>query len=143
MLTSAFSDVDECSESSGPCMHLCTNTPGSFRCLCQNGFKSLGNGSCDAQGNLSALLVISTKKFVNTKILLSFFQGTTTKILTTRKGLIGLVNVKTRVYEPLLSSESNPIALTYDIRRNLIYWASNNGNIYKAYNRKSTIIYSG
>nr|XP_055065094.1 low-density lipoprotein receptor-related protein 2 isoform X1 [Misgurnus anguillicaudatus] len=111
-------DVDECSESFGPCMHLCTNTPGSFRCLCQNGFKSLGNGSCDA-------------------------QETTTKILTTRKGLIGLVNVKTRVYEPLLLSESNPIALTYDIQRNLIYWASNNGNIYKAYNRKSTILYSG
>lgn len=65
------------------------------------------------------------------------------KILTTRKGLIGLVNVKTRVYEPLFTSESDPVAMTYDIQRNFIYWADQNGNIYKAYNRKSTILYSG
>lgn len=45
-------DVNECAQSFGPCMHLCTNTPGSFRCLCQNGFKPLANGSCEAQGNL-------------------------------------------------------------------------------------------
>ncbi|XP_051767056.1 low-density lipoprotein receptor-related protein 2 isoform X3 [Ctenopharyngodon idella] len=111
-------DVNECDQSFGPCMHLCTNTPGSFRCLCQNGFKSLGNGSCEAQGPMM-------------------------KILTTRKGLIGLVNVKTRVYEPLLTSESDPIAMTYDIRRNFIYWADQNGNIFKAYNRKSMILYTG
>uniref|UniRef100_A0A672L2F6 Low-density lipoprotein receptor-like n=1 Tax=Sinocyclocheilus grahami TaxID=75366 RepID=A0A672L2F6_SINGR len=111
-------DVNECAQSFGPCMHLCTNTPGSFRCLCQNGFKPLGNGSCEA-------------------------QGAVTKILTTRKGLIGLVNVKTRVYEPLLASESDPIAMTYNIQRSLIYWADKDGNIYQALNRKSTILYSG
>ncbi|KAI7789745.1 putative low-density lipoprotein receptor-related protein 2 [Triplophysa rosa] len=111
-------DVDECSQSFGPCMHLCTNTPGSFRCLCQNGFKSLGNGSCEA-------------------------QGFPVKILTFGKRLIGLVNVKTRVFEPLLSIESYPIALTYDIQKNLIFWADNHGNIYKAYNHKSMVLYSG
>ncbi|XP_048030956.1 low-density lipoprotein receptor-related protein 2 isoform X1 [Megalobrama amblycephala] len=111
-------DINECDQSFGPCMHLCTNTPGSFRCLCQNGFRSLGNGSCEAQGAMI-------------------------KILTIRKGLIGLVNVKTRVYEPLLTSESDPVAMTYDIRRNFIYWADQNGNIFKAYNRKSTILYTG
>ncbi|XP_016097815.1 low-density lipoprotein receptor-related protein 1B-like [Sinocyclocheilus grahami] len=111
-------DVNECAQSFGPCMHLCTNTPGSFRCLYQNGFKPLGNGSCEA-------------------------QGAVTKILTTRKGLIGLVNVKTRVYEPLFASESDPIAMTYNIQRSLIYWADKDGNIYQALNRKSTILYSG
>lgn len=65
------------------------------------------------------------------------------KILTFRKQLIGLVNVKTRVFEPLLSSDSDPIALTYDIQRNLIYWADNHGDIYKAYNHKSMVLYSG
>ncbi|XP_016314366.1 low-density lipoprotein receptor-related protein 2 isoform X1 [Sinocyclocheilus anshuiensis] len=111
-------DVNECAQSFGPCMHLCTNTPGSFQCLCQNGFKLLGNGSCEA-------------------------QGAVTKILTTRKGLIGLVNVKTRVYEPLFASESDPIAMTYNIQRSLIYWADKDGNIYQALNRKGTILYSG
>ncbi|XP_042588115.1 low-density lipoprotein receptor-related protein 2 isoform X5 [Cyprinus carpio] len=111
-------DVNECAQSFGPCMHLCTNTPGSFRCLCQNGFKPLANGSCEA-------------------------QGAVTKILTTRKGLIGFVNVKTRVYEPLFAIESEPVAMTYDIQRNFIYWADKDGNIYQALNRKSTILYSG
>ncbi|XP_052464689.1 low-density lipoprotein receptor-related protein 2 isoform X6 [Carassius gibelio] len=111
-------DVNECAQSFGPCMHLCTNTPGSFRCLCQNGFKALDNGSCEA-------------------------QGVVTKILTSRKGLIGLVNVKTRVYEPLFKSESDPIAMTYDIQRNFIYWADKDGNIYKAFKRRSAILYSG
>ncbi|XP_050977886.1 low-density lipoprotein receptor-related protein 2 isoform X9 [Labeo rohita] len=111
-------DVNECAQTFGPCVHLCTNTPGSFRCLCQNGFKPLGNGSCEA-------------------------QGAVTKILTTRKGLIGLVNVKTRVFEPLLMSESDPITMTYDIQRNFIFWADKDGNIYKAFNRKSVILYSG
>ncbi|XP_059395614.1 low-density lipoprotein receptor-related protein 2 isoform X3 [Carassius carassius] len=111
-------DVNECAQSFGPCMHLCTNTPGSFRCLCQNGFKALGNGSCEPQGAM-------------------------TKILTSRKGLIGLVNVKTRVYEALFAIESEPIAMTYDIQRNFIYWADKDGNIYQALNRKSTILYKG
>lgn len=79
----------------------------------------------------------------NTNNVKFFFQGPMMKILTTRKGLIGLVNVKTRVYEPLLTSESDPIAMTYDIRRNFIYWADQNGNIFKAYNRKSMILYTG
>ncbi|XP_059400694.1 low-density lipoprotein receptor-related protein 2-like [Carassius carassius] len=111
-------DVNECAQSFGPCMHLCTNTPGSFQCLCQNGFKALDNGSCEA-------------------------QGVVTKILTSRKGLIGLVNVKTRVYEPLFTSGSDPVAMTYDIQRNFIYWADKDGNIYKAFKRRSTILYSG
>jgi len=65
------------------------------------------------------------------------------KILTIREGFIGLVNGKTRVFEPLFTSENETVAITYDIQRNFIYWADQNGNIYKAYNRKSTILYSG
>jgi len=65
------------------------------------------------------------------------------KILTIREGLIGLVNVKTRVFEPLFASENETVAITYDIQRNFIYWADQNGNIYKAYNRRSTFLYSG
>ncbi|XP_073770596.1 uncharacterized protein si:dkey-88l16.3 isoform X2 [Danio rerio] len=111
-------DVNECAQSVSPCMHLCSNTPGSYRCQCANGFKPLGNGSCEAQGPVM-------------------------KILTTRKGLVGLVNVKTRVFEPLFTTETEPVAMTSDIQRNLIYWADGNGGIFKTYNRKSTVLYSG
>lgn len=86
------------------------------------------------------LLISSIHKIGNLKL---FLQGAVMKILTTRKGLIGFVNVKTRVYEPLFASESDPIAMTYDIQRNFIYWADKDGNIYKALNRKSMILYSG
>lgn len=87
--------------------------------------------------------VTKKKKCIHNTDVKLFFQGAMIKILTIRKGLIGLVNVKTRVYEPLLTSESDPVAMTYDIRRNFIYWADQNGNIFKAYNRKSTILYTG
>ncbi len=86
------------------------------------------------------LLISSIHKTSNIKL---FLQGAVTKILTTRKGLIGFVNVKTRIYEPLFASESEPITMTYDIQRNVIYWADKDGNIYKALNRNSTILYSG
>lgn len=86
------------------------------------------------------LLMSSIHKTSNIQL---FLQGAVTKILTTRKGLIGFVNVKTKVYEPLFASESDPITMTYDIQRNLIYWADKDGNIYKALNRNSTILYSG
>ncbi|XP_030621020.1 hemicentin-1 [Chanos chanos] len=40
-------DIDECSQTPGPCAHQCRNVPGSFRCLCPPGTVLLGDGrSC-------------------------------------------------------------------------------------------------
>ncbi|TRZ00822.1 hypothetical protein DNTS_026704 [Danionella cerebrum] len=114
----ACEDVNECAQPFGPCIQLCSNTPGSYRCLCQNGFKMLSNDSCEA-------------------------PGPEVKLLTIRNGLVGLVNVRTRLYEPVFTSETELVAMSSDVQRNVIYWAGVNGNIYKASNRKSTVIYSG
>jgi len=39
-------DVDECKEDPSPCGTACTNLPGSYRCDCDEGFESNGNGTC-------------------------------------------------------------------------------------------------
>ena len=35
---SIFSDIDECTEGTHSCNHTCTNSPGSYRCGCMQGF---------------------------------------------------------------------------------------------------------
>ncbi|KAA0703658.1 putative vitellogenin receptor [Triplophysa tibetana] len=106
-----------CRNANGGCSHTCVDQTWGALCNCPSGMTLSANGfDC---------------------------IGFPVKILTFRRSLIGLVNVKTRVFEPLLSIESDPIALTYDIQRNFIYWADNHGNIYKAYNHKSMVLYSG
>lgn len=44
--TSLPADVDECKRSFSPCLHLCTNTVGSFYCHCREGFRLDGNVTC-------------------------------------------------------------------------------------------------
>ena len=34
-----FTDIDECAVQRGGCSHECRNTPGSFQCICNRGYK--------------------------------------------------------------------------------------------------------
>ena len=36
--SSFFADADECYGGSGPCLHYCTNLPGTFACSCREGY---------------------------------------------------------------------------------------------------------
>lgn len=47
---SNFPDIDECQQE-GFCSHECTNTAGSYKCSCKNGYE-LVNRTCKAKGNL-------------------------------------------------------------------------------------------
>ena len=39
-----FSDVNECQSNVGGCEHICTNTDGSFECLCNSGYSLSSDG---------------------------------------------------------------------------------------------------
>ncbi|KAL2087738.1 hypothetical protein ACEWY4_016566 [Coilia grayii] len=110
-------DLNECSQPYGPCQQICLNTPGSFVCACRDGFKEQGN-ACQAKENA-------------------------TKLLTIRKGVIGLLNLKTRQIENLYIADGVPVAITYDLARGSIYWADERGNIYRAKGKRVSTLYSG
>ncbi|KAK1800224.1 hypothetical protein P4O66_000272 [Electrophorus voltai] len=59
------------------------------------------------------------------------------------KDLIGLVSVKARAFKSLFATDVVPVALAFDLARNLFYWADGNGNIYKAEDQKRRVLYSG
>ena len=40
-----YPDIDECSDETDDCSHICTNTDGSFTCECFNGFVLDSDGS--------------------------------------------------------------------------------------------------
>ncbi|XP_034168449.2 low-density lipoprotein receptor-related protein 2 isoform X2 [Pangasianodon hypophthalmus] len=111
-------DIDECAQPYGPCMHTCINTKGSFQCLCHPGFQLQGGNVCQVQGN-------------------------GTKLLTTKKGFLGLITVKDRTFKTLSVINSNPVALTFDLARSFVFWADGNGKIYKTEAQKSRVIYTG
>ncbi|XP_063068310.1 low-density lipoprotein receptor-related protein 2 [Engraulis encrasicolus] len=110
-------DLNECAQPYGPCQQTCLNTPGSFVCACRDGFKEQGN-ACQAKENA-------------------------TKLLTSREGGIGLLNLKTRKFENLFTVDGAPVDITYDMARGFVYWADERGNIYKAQGNKVRTLYSG
>jgi len=34
-----MTDINECDQKNGGCQQVCTNTPGSYKCGCEKGFK--------------------------------------------------------------------------------------------------------
>ncbi|XP_028835749.1 low-density lipoprotein receptor-related protein 8-like [Denticeps clupeoides] len=111
-------DFDECSMAFGPCMQICLNTPGSFSCSCVDGFELKAEGACYARGNRS-------------------------KILTVKDGLIGLVNLATGSFQGLNRIVRDPVALTYDLSQNAVFWADDLGQIYMAEGLRTTILFTG
>ncbi|XP_062383968.1 low-density lipoprotein receptor-related protein 2-like isoform X2 [Sardina pilchardus] len=110
-------DLNECSQPYGPCQQLCLNTPGSFACHCRGGFKEQMN-TCLAQGNA-------------------------TKLLTTRKGAIVLLNLRTRQIGNLYITDRDPVAITYDLARGTVYWADDQGRIFKGEGQKIRTLFQG
>lgn len=51
------SDVNECVRDNGGCSDICINTPGSFRCECESGFK-LGNDERTCEGMIIKYVVL-------------------------------------------------------------------------------------
>lgn len=48
-----YADMNECStNSTNSCQHVCVNTPGSYTCRCQTGFRLSRDGSCEGESQL-------------------------------------------------------------------------------------------
>lgn len=148
-------DLNECSQPYGPCQQFCFNTPGSFVCHCRDGFKEHGY-SCQAQG-MSSRYWSDYSKTVKTQTVLwrmwtlktfpcfvcFFLLENATKLLITRKKGIGLLNLKTRQVENLFTADREPVAITYDMARGTVYWANDQGLIYKAQGQTINTLYQG
>ncbi|KAK5851838.1 hypothetical protein PBY51_023361 [Eleginops maclovinus] len=111
-------DLDECAPPFASCMHHCTNTVGSFYCHCREGFKLYGGTACLATGNATRLLIV-------------------------QRSSIGLLNVKSQLFEVIHTPVPDPVALTFDIARGWYYWADNRGSIYKSNGRQSWTTFTG
>jgi len=43
----SYIDIDECTQSNGGCIQICNNTYGSYRCICEEGYRLAPDGfSC-------------------------------------------------------------------------------------------------
>uniref|UniRef100_A0A8B9BNN6 Hemicentin 1 n=1 Tax=Anser brachyrhynchus TaxID=132585 RepID=A0A8B9BNN6_9AVES len=66
-----WSDINECEQVPKPCAFQCTNTPGSFKCICPPGQHLLGDGkSCAGLERLNKVQA-KTKKHVSQKLEIS------------------------------------------------------------------------
>lgn len=51
---------------------------------------------------------------------------------------LALLDVRTQAYRPLLSTETKPHALVYDLLRETYYWLTENGELHVHYPGKGT-----
>ncbi|XP_032916716.1 low-density lipoprotein receptor-related protein 2-like isoform X3 [Catharus ustulatus] len=106
-------DVDECSLEYSPCSQLCTNTPGTFSCSCLQGYTLQHGTTCEVADNATQILVAVGQD-------------------------LALLDVRTQAYRPLLSTETKPHALVYDLLRETYYWLTENGELRVHYPGKGT-----
>ncbi|KAJ7407454.1 hypothetical protein WISP_126041 [Willisornis vidua] len=97
-------DVDECSLEYSPCSQLCSNTPGSFSCTCLQGYTLRHGTACEVTDNATQILVAVGQD-------------------------LALLDVRTQAYRPLLSTETEPRALVYDLLRETYYWLTQDGEL--------------
>ncbi|XP_062493545.1 prolow-density lipoprotein receptor-related protein 1-like [Pezoporus occidentalis] len=97
-------DLDECSLEYSPCSQLCSNTPGAFSCSCLPGYTLWHNTACEVSDNATQILVAVGED-------------------------LALLDVRTQVYRPLLSTETEPRALVYDLLRETYYWLTEDGEL--------------
>ncbi|OWK54931.1 Prolow-density lipoprotein receptor-related protein 1 [Lonchura striata] len=97
-------DVDECSLEYSPCSQLCTNTPGTFSCACLQGYTLRHGTACEVADN-------------STQILVAVGQD------------LAVLDVRTQAYRPLLSTETEPRALVYDLLQETYYWLTEDGEL--------------
>ena len=54
-----LSDINECAESNGGCEQNCTNSVGSYSCMCGDGYTLNNDGrQCDGEENLEVILSV-------------------------------------------------------------------------------------
>ncbi|KAM6071749.1 uncharacterized protein LJ206_010167 isoform 1-T1 [Theristicus caerulescens] len=97
-------DVDECSLEYSPCSQLCRNTPGAFSCTCLQGYTLWHGTACEVADNATQILVAVGQD-------------------------LALLDVRTQAYRPLLSTETEPRALVYDLLRETYYWLTEDGEL--------------
>ncbi|XP_010152379.1 PREDICTED: low-density lipoprotein receptor-related protein 2-like, partial [Eurypyga helias] len=97
-------DVDECSLEYSPCSQLCSNTPGAFSCSCLQGYTLWHGTICEVADNATQILVAVGQD-------------------------LALLDVRTQAYRPLLSTETEPRALVYDLLRGTYYWLTEDGEL--------------
>ncbi|CAL1537092.1 unnamed protein product [Lymnaea stagnalis] len=92
-------DVDEC-KNMYPCSHYCTNTIGSFKCSCADGYSMLGDGrSCVVADGIEVQLLVSNRYYLR-------LIGTTKNNVTT-----------------FTSELKNSVAVDYDWKDQMVYWS--------------------
>lgn len=97
-------DVDECSLEYSPCSQLCSNTLGAFSCACLQGYTLRHGTTCEVADNATQILVAVGQD-------------------------LALLDVRTQAYRPLLSTETEPRALVYDLLRETYYWLTEEGEL--------------
>ncbi|KAK2541678.1 hypothetical protein Q9233_000584 [Columba guinea] len=97
-------DVDECSLEYSPCSQLCSNTLGAFSCACLQGYTLRHGTTCEVADNATQILVAVGQD-------------------------LAILDVRTQAYRPLLSTETKPRALVYDLLRETYYWLTEEGEL--------------
>ncbi|XP_067677199.1 low-density lipoprotein receptor-related protein 4-like [Haliotis asinina] len=111
-------DDDECK--TAPCSHNCTNTPGSYKCTCPDGYALINDTSCMTREPVTAILLVVDRKNLKK---------------------VNLVNGKVTSI-PLAdeSSQSRPTAIDYSFKNHTIYWTDyRETGIYRAQLKGDTL----
>ncbi|XP_072847960.2 uncharacterized protein LOC110070575 isoform X1 [Pogona vitticeps] len=110
-------DVDECAMAYSPCSQLCNNTVGSFSCDCVQGYRLSNKTACEATGGA-------------TKILLGVGHE------------LALLDMKTLSLEPLVSTDTKPASVAYDLSRKKYYWISEEYKLHVfMFGKNETLLY--
>jgi len=95
-------DVDECEEY-GACSQICTNTKGSFKCSCHEGYL-LNNRSCQYVGTAQLFITMMSVKI----------------------GQIRSYDIHTKEYLSVVGSVHEPVGVGFDLFNNRVFWTDAN-----------------